>query len=162
MKKSLIILAFLLSVFYTHGQSVQWTSFENLNDSLKTGKKSLLVFIYTDWCKYCKIQENTTFRDSNLIRRLNENYYCLRLNAEDKRDISFLNRTYPFHTSKGYNALAELLGSENGRLSFPTTVLIDENLDLFERLQGFQSAEYLLQMIRVNNIEKTQISKPSL
>ena len=131
-----------------HGQSVHWTSFEHLNDSLRFKKKPLMIFVHTEWCKYCKMQENTAYKDVDLSRLLNKNFYCLRLNAEETDDITFLNRIYAFHSYSGYNQLAEIIGKQNGRLIFPTTVLINTDLQVFKRLQGLQKAKSLIQLIQ--------------
>ena len=94
------------------------------------------------------MQENTAYKDVDLSRLLNKNFYCLRLNAEETDDITFLNRIYAFHSYSGYNQLAEIIGKQNGRLIFPTTVLINTDLQVFKRLQGLQKAKSLIQLIQ--------------
>ncbi|MHA6248207.1 thioredoxin family protein [Pontibacter sp. CAU 1760] len=123
-------------------QSIKWTAFEELQAKLRTEKKPLLIFIETDWCKYCKLQQNTTFSDPMLVQELNKNFYCLRLDAEHRQPIRFLNRTYQ-PTSTGYHELAELLAMEGGTVSFPTTLLLDMNLQLYQRFRGFIAAKEL-------------------
>jgi len=127
----------------TWAQTINWTSFEQLNDSLRTQSKPLLIFIEADWCKFCKMQDNTTFKDPDLVQIINENFYSLRLNGESKNDISFLNRKYQYHTTNGYNELAEMLGKQDGELTFPTTVLIKPGMQGIQRLTGFQDSQYL-------------------
>lgn len=150
MKKScaITILILLCMQLVAHGQSIRWTDFEQLSDSLRVTQRPLLVFIHTDWCKYCKMQENITFQHSDVIDQLNKDYYCLRLNAEDKQDIAFLNRVYRFRSLDGQHELAKFLGKENGELIFPTTVVIKDNLQVFIRRQGLQKAEDLLQILQ--------------
>lgn len=129
-------------------QSLNWTSFENLSDSLRAEKRPLLIFIHTSWCKYCQLQENTTFSNSGLVADLNQNFYSLKLNTEDKEDIEFLNRNYRYQTAKGNHKLAEWLGMQNNELIFPTTVIIHENFQTILRLQGLQTADNLIPQIR--------------
>jgi len=147
MNRVLTIILWLLTALpmVAQSQSIRWTSFDHLDDSLRTERKQLLIFIRTDWCKYCKIQENVTFEDSELVELLNLNYYCLRLDGEETDSIRFLGRTYGFQPSRGYHELAEHIGRQNDELIFPTTVLLSEDFQLVRRFQGLQKAEELMQ-----------------
>jgi thioredoxin-related protein len=84
-----------------------------------------------------------TFRDNDLTKFLNQDYYALQLNAENKKDLKFLNRLYKGNPKK-YHELAKFLGKENGELVFPTTVLLNQNFQLKKRLVGFINSEDLL------------------
>lgn len=100
-----------------------------------------MIFIYTDWCKYCKMQENTTFQDSMLVEKFNQTYYCLKLNAEHKNEITFLNKTYSYNNLEGHHELAIFLGRKEGKLIFPTTIFYEIPTSKLVRLQGFQKKE---------------------
>ncbi|MFN3378767.1 MAG: thioredoxin family protein [Runella zeae] len=130
-------------------QAVQWTSFEHLSDSLRKERKPLLVFIHTDWCKYCKVMETKTFKEPLLADALNKDFYCLSLNAEETKSLVFLNRKYKFKptgVNTGIHELAEVLGTEQGKLTFPTMVLFDQNLQLQGRIVGVMAAKQLQQL----------------
>jgi len=136
---SLLCLLFALGGTYSQAQITNWTAFENLNDSLRKERRPLLVFIHTDWCKYCKMMEIKTFANPQLAKVLNQQYYCLHLDAEDTRTLSFLNKKYKFKPSgveTGVHELAELLGNDKGKLTYPTTVFFDQNLQLQGRIVG--------------------------
>ena len=153
MKTILTILLWCTCILYAAAQdqssvTIRWTSFEQVDDSLRAQQKPLLVFINTDWCKFCRMQENITFQTPQIVESLNENYYCLLLDAEDTREITFLNRNYGFQPSSGYHELAEMLGKYQGELTIPTTVLMQIESSRLQRLIGFQSAEYLLNSTR--------------
>lgn len=130
---------FGLTAVRLEAQTVQWTSFEDLNDSLRKERRPLLIFIHTDWCKYCKMMELKTFTAPELAKKLNQQFYCLSLNAEQAKTIPFLNKKYTFKptgVNTGVHELAELLGTEKGRLTYPTTVFFDQNLQLLSRVVG--------------------------
>lgn len=120
-------------------QQVNWLSFNALQDSLRTHPKPVLIFIHTDWCKYCALQDHNTFGNTKVLKQLNQEYYAIRLNAETRESITFLSRTYEGGVDQ-YHQLAQLLGRSEGQLSFPTTLLFSENLQLQHRLTGFVSA----------------------
>lgn len=120
-------------------QTNLWTSFEYLTDSLRKERRPVLVFIHTDWCTYCKMMELRTFSDANVVSKLQEKFYCVRLNAEETQPITFLQRTYKFKPTgvkTGVHELAQVLGTEKGKLSYPTTVFFDQNLQLQVRVVG--------------------------
>ena len=53
--------------------------------------KKIFIDVYTDWCGWCKRMDNTTFKDSVMVKFLNDNFYCVKLNAEQKEDIKSSN-----------------------------------------------------------------------
>jgi thioredoxin-related protein len=131
-----------------NGQSLRWTALEDLQDSLRTQTRPLMVFIHTDWCKYCQMQQKTTFRDPELVGLLNQKFYCLTLNAEEQKSLKFLGRTYESGSSGNFHSLARMLGLENGKLLFPTTVFYFPDSNVFKRFQGLQHADDLVLKIQ--------------
>lgn len=130
----------------SQAQTNLWTSFEDLRDSLRKERKPVLVFIHTDWCTYCKMMELRTFSDATVASKLQEKFYCVRLNAEETQPITFLQRTYKFKPTgvkTGVHELAQVLGTEKGKLSYPTTVFFDQNLQLQARMIGALEAKRL-------------------
>tara|TARA_B100001769_G_C21975109_1_gene524464 strand:+ start:324 stop:758 length:435 start_codon:yes stop_codon:yes gene_type:complete len=141
MKK--LVLALLLAVSLNCvAQDINWVSFDSLPSLAKKEPKPVMVFIHTDWCKYCLMQEKITFKDSLIVSELNENYYCLKLNAESNEQIYFLNRMY---TKNGNNhSLSWVLGAQNNELTFPTTVLLSPQFQITNRWVGYLSKEQLV------------------
>lgn len=138
---------FLLCSTTLFGQNIKWTAFDNLKDSIRQEKKPLFIYIYTDWCKVCKMQENGSFKDSTLVAQLNSKYYCLKLNGEEKNNILFLNRNYKFNSQKGNHELAAILGSFKGQLVFPTIVLLNSFFEVNSQLSGLQELSTILSTI---------------
>jgi thioredoxin-related protein len=133
-------------------QQVKWTSFEELSSKMRTEPRPMLIFIHTDWCKFCALQENKTFTDSAVVKILNENYYALKLNAEGKKAITFLGKSYRYKPSgagAGEHELAVMLGKENGELSFPTTVLLSDRWQMLSRKSGFINPQNLRNQLNV-------------
>lgn len=142
-----------IGIFLTlsaQAQQINWTAFEDLNDSLRKDRKPVMIFVHTDWCKFCKMQDNNTFSDPLVASLLNQHFYCLRLDAEDKREIQFLNRHYRFKPSgagTGYHQLAEFLAMQNGDMSFPTTVFLSKDFQPVKQLKGFYRASELQRIV---------------
>ncbi len=129
---------------------MKWTSFEHLSDSMRAHPKPVMVFIYTDWCKFCALQKKNTFTDPQVIKATNASVYALKLNAESKDDIEFLGRTYRYvatGATTGEHQLARLLGEHRGQLSYPTTVWLTPQFKVAGRMPGFVDAATLLKLV---------------
>jgi len=127
-------------------QPLPWISFDSLEHVMHIEARPVMVFIRTDWCKICALQEETTFKDSSVIRALANDYYCLQLDAAEKATISFLGRDYsyqPSGISDGVHELAELLASNQGHLVYPTTTFLSEKFEIVYTHRGFLKSEEL-------------------
>ena len=131
-------------------QPLPLTSFDSLEHLMRAEAKPVLIFIRTDWCKICALQEQTTFEDSIVIRALASNYYCLQLDAAEKAPISFLGREYgyrPSGVSDGIHELAELLASDQGHLVYPTTTFLSEKFEVEYTHRGLLKTEELKEIL---------------
>lgn len=141
-----ILLTFLvnLSSLESYGQEkIKWYTIEQVQKLNEDQPKKIFVDVYTDWCGWCKKMEATTFQDPKIIKQLNENFYAVKLNAEGKEEIRFKNRIYKYvpQGQRGYHELAAAF--LNGKLSYPTSVYLDENLDLIQPIPGFMTVKDL-------------------
>jgi thioredoxin-related protein len=136
--------------FQSGAQTLDWTAFEHLNDSIRKAPKPILVFIQAEWCKFCEMQEKNTFTNSEVVKKLSGDFYALKLNGESKSPIKFLNRTYSYKSSGsqiGTHQLAEFLGKKDGELVYPTTVLLTPELNVTTRETGFINSDDLLKLL---------------
>jgi thiol:disulfide interchange protein len=61
--KRVVLFYFLILCWNAQSQkSNLWTEFADLNDSLEVKIKPIMIYIGTDWCKYCKLQEKHYFQ----------------------------------------------------------------------------------------------------
>lgn len=106
-------------------KEIQWLSFDELQVAMKKNPKKVFMDVYTDWCGWCKKMEKSTFTNPDVIKYINEHYYAIRFNAEQKEPIRFMGKTYELKPGSNTNELAiELL---HGQMSYPTTVIFEEN-----------------------------------
>ena len=146
MKQLLIISLF----FVLHGksqESIQWISFDQLPEKMRQEKRPILLFFYTDWCKYCQLQKNTTFENKKIVSKLNTAYYAIKINGETTEDISFLGRKYSYYPSIKKHEFLEQMMQEEGRLTFPTTTFISKDLSQVVKQQGYLPKEVLNDLI---------------
>lgn len=144
MKK--IILLFTITFFYLGAnaqEDVKWLSFEEAIALNKKTPKPILIDIFTDWCGYCKKMDLNTYANKTIAAYINENFYAIKLNGEEKNDIIFNDHTFKFQKQgrRGYHELsASLL---NGKLSYPTTIFLSEKEKLLDRIPGYLNAEMM-------------------
>lgn len=137
---------------------IKWLTVQEAAEKMKTQKKKVFVDVYTEWCGWCKRMDSATFTDKNVVKYLNENYYAIKFDAEQRGDITWNGKLYKFKEvgQRGYHELAaEWLG---GRLSYPTTVYIDEEMALIQSIPGYQEAaklEMILTYFGSDNHKKT-------
>ncbi|MFT4759258.1 MAG: thioredoxin-related protein [Paraglaciecola sp.] len=131
----------------TKDPKVQWMSFEEAVKKSQTAPRKIMIDLYTNWCGWCKRMDKDTFEDEDVANYLNENYYNVKFDAEYKEDIIFNGQTYKYvkNGRRGYHELAAELA--NGRLSFPTTVFLDEKQRLIQPLPGYKEPDVFEQII---------------
>lgn len=81
--------------------------------ALKSNKPMIIDF-YTDWCKWCRVLDTTTYSDSQVIA-LSEDYIFVKINAETDSE------------------LAQSYGVEG----YPTIVIAKPNGEEIEQIRGY-------------------------
>lgn len=119
---------------------VKWMSFEQAIEKSKVEKRKIFIDVYTDWCGWCKVMDKNTFSEKEVAKILNEQFYPVKFDAEQKEDIVFNGTTFKFvpQGNKGYHQLAAAL--LNNQLAYPTVVFLDEEFRMIQPLQGYQKA----------------------
>ena len=116
-------------------------SFYQLDSLQKTESRNVVVLIHTDWCKYCRAMEETTFKNPAVVKILSSKFYFVTLNAEEKHDIFFNGHTFKFKpTGSGIvvHELAEQLGTVKGDMVFPTLCFLNSKNEIF-----YQNRDYI-------------------
>jgi len=138
----LFVVMYTAVSFAAYGQTkVNWVTWEEAVTLSKDVPRKFVVDVYTDWCGWCKKMDKTTFQDEAVVAYLNENYYPIKFNAEQKADIQIKEKVYKFVKSgrNGYHELAAEITF--GKLSYPTVVFLDENLEVIQPIAGFKDAK---------------------
>jgi thiol:disulfide interchange protein len=90
----------------------------NALEQARSEGKPVLVFLYTDWCTYCKQMDGKTFSDPNVIDELGRKFVWLRLNAETDAQGIEMQRRF-------------------GISGFPTILFLDPSGRELNRIAGF-------------------------
>ena len=128
------------TVTLSQAPQIEWLTFEEAMKRMETEPRKVFIDVYTDWCGWCKRMDANTFTNGEISSYLTEKWYAVKFDAEQKTPVRYKGKEYTFvpSSSRGYNELAvELTG---GRLSYPTTVYLDENSDIIKALPGYKDA----------------------
>jgi uncharacterized protein YyaL (SSP411 family) len=131
-------------------------SFEQLASLQKTQNRFVVVFIHTDWCKYCQAMKNTTFKDKEIAALLNQNFWFVDLNAEEKSDITYNGQTYKFRptgNNTGIHELGEKFTMPNGEAAYPSISILNPDFEIIFQHNQFLSINDL--RLLLNNLLKT-------
>lgn len=143
---SLVVLFAIFPMnFHAQLKEVQAEKIEELE---KNDPKTILIFLYTDWCSYCKQMENTTLKDKTVEQTLNKNFYFLPMNAEEKNTIDFWGHAYPYvprGSSVGNNELALTLNKSG---NYPFLCILNPKKEIVFEHVGFLSKKELLMILK--------------
>lgn len=146
-----IICRIAVIVFPLFGFSqLQSYTFPQLDSLQKTEQRNIVVFIHTDWCRYCQSMKYTTFKDSRVVSLLNEKCWFADLNAEEKADIIFNGWTFrykPTGNATGIHELAEQLGTISGKITYPVLCILNPDYEIIFQYDQFLSAADLTQLL---------------
>lgn len=147
---TLLFVFLQLMYFNSSAQEIKITPFEKLDSLQKVAPRPAVVFIYTDWCKYCLAMKNTTFKSEVVVSKLNENFYFLSLDAEYKSDIHLKGFVYSFipnGNNTGIHELAQQLGTVEGEVNYPTLCILNSKYEIIFQYNEFMKTDSLVKVL---------------
>ena len=155
MKKYIFLLFLGLNCWsgFTQNQTINWISFEQLEDSLAQKPKKVLISFYADWCTYCKKMDASAYKDSEVIALVNSDYYAVKMNSESKDTITFDGRKFiNKNIGKSRNPTHQipllLAKRKNRPFSLPATIILDKNFKIKKRDFEYISTKRMLEFLK--------------
>ena len=138
---------------------IKWYSFEEAYSLNKKKPRKIFIDVYTDWCGWCKKMDAETFAHPVIVKYMNKEFYCVKLDAERKDTIiidgvTFVNPN-PTGRRSSHQLAVELL---KGKMSYPSYVFLNEKSQWLTVIPGYQQAkefESLIHYFGDNAYEKT-------
>lgn len=115
-------------------------SFSQLDSLMTLEQRPVAVFLHAEWCKYCKNMEQTTFQNESVIHLLNEKYYFISFDGEQKEKVVFNKHRFdyiPNGRNSGTHQLAAALGTVDGILAYPALVILNPKYEIIFQYNGF-------------------------
>jgi thioredoxin-related protein len=151
MKNGLYILLIFFWAIPSGFTQLKTHTFEEAEKLCKENPKPFVVFIHTSWCNYCKMMENSTFKDLQVIRILNTDFYFISLDAESKEDIHFNNHVFSFKPNgqnTGIHELPTALATINSQVVYPTVTILQTDFSIVFQKHSFLNAKELLLILK--------------
>lgn len=150
--KKLFLLIFFFGITSTGFCQLKTSTFEEVDSLQQIQKRKTIIFIHTDWCQFCQRMKATTFKNQEIIDKLNSDFNFIDFNAEEKREITFQNQTFKFKptgNNVGVHELALQLGIINKQITYPVLCVLNEKNEII-----FQYNFYLSQKDFKSLLEK--------
>jgi thioredoxin-related protein len=145
--KHLLIIIFTISSFVIKAQESY--HFNQLDSLQGIKSKRVLVIVTTKWCNYCKALEEVIANDIKLKHLINDQYYLIKLDAEEKKAIKYKDVRFEFNAKLGYHQLAISL-ADNQKLIFPTIYVLNNSNEIYYSYNGFLSNKGLFSVLSHN------------
>lgn len=132
-----LITFFSIRSFAQEKPKVQWIDFEEAIAKAQKIPKKIFIDLYTTWCGWCIRMDKDTFSDSTIAAYMNENFYCVKFNAERNDSIQFMGHTFinPVDDKSKTHQLAIALLS--GKMSYPSYAFMNEEQKMITVIPGY-------------------------
>ena len=150
MKRLVIIFLFAMAGIVAKAQeTINWMSIEEAEARCAEEPRTVFIDVYTDWCGWCKRMDKDTFSNPVIAKYMNEHFYAVKLNAETSDTITFHGQQYVGYVREdgrnGSHRLARAL--LKGKMSYPSYVIMNEEMRVLQVIGGYQKAEAFEPMI---------------
>jgi len=120
---------------------VNWLTFEEAEKLNKITPKPFYIDINVSWSISSKILKNAIYKNFQIAKYLNENFYCISFDAASTQAITINGTTYSTMGAGQPHQLA--MAMMQGKFIFPSTAFLTSNFEMINIVNGFFSAAQL-------------------
>ncbi len=138
--RQLLLLLFFSMCISVVGQDagVNWMTVERAQSEARWDPKPILVYFYTHWCGWCKKMDEGTFRHPVIVNYLNQNYYCVKFNAETPDSILFKRTLFRNQNPGARSAHDFTIFLLQGKMGYPACVVLSPELEPLTAVRGYR------------------------
>lgn len=125
-----------------------WVKLDDVEALVEKEPRKVIVDVYTPWCGPCKMMDQRTFKDPEVIQKLGKEYYPVKFNAEGPDPVTFKGKEY---SNPNYNPARAKTRNAKHQLTpffsvrgYPSLVILNEEMEIQDKIVGFKTAEQLL------------------
>lgn len=147
MRKLLFVFGLLLlSSSVLKAEGITWMSWTEAIQANKKKPKLIFVDVYTGWCGWCKVMDQKTFSDPDVAKYMSDNFYCVKLDAEQKDPIVYNKHTFVFKPE--YRAHELAISMLDSQMSYPSFVFFNSKEQRIQIVKGYQEAAVWMNTIK--------------
>ena len=153
-KFSVLVFFMIWSLNIFSQNSINWITWDKMIETRKADsiKKKVFIDFYTGWCGWCKKMDASTFQDPIIVNYINSSFYSVKFDGETRDTIHFNNHYFynsdPLYLKKSSNSRGKthLFAHSilDGKLTYPSYVLLDENLTRLMIYNGYKKVDEML------------------
>ena len=147
----LLILVSQLSLSQNDAE-IQWKTWTELEKALEEEPKPVLIYFNAEWCSYCKKLDREVFTKKEVIKKINNDYYAVKMDVESKETIVFDGVTFINKQAEtkrnGVHQLPLLLASREDELfTLPATLIFNQDFAVKQKIYNYYTSKQLLKML---------------
>ena len=142
MKKVAVIFLFVFCVGnMISAEEVKWLSWAKGYELAKKENKTMMVFVQTSWCHWCKRMNDKTFSNGDVSSLISKNLIPVKLDPESKDKYTYEGKEY---------SSSELLGvlSDNNFRGIPATIFYNPKTKSSNLEVGFIEAKEFKKILK--------------
>jgi thioredoxin-related protein len=117
--------------------SLIWYKYDDGLAKAKKEKKHVLINFFTKWCGWCRKMDQSTYKDKEIRKVLNESYVAVKVDAQSNNKV----------TSGDKKITEKDVAGEFRARSYPTTWFLKHSGDKIAPYYGYASAQDFLHVL---------------
>jgi len=146
----LLFMCGCFSLSFSQTETLKTYTFESVDSLIANNPKPVLVFFHTDWCKYCNLMTQTTFKNEQIIKILNQSFYFISFNPESQKTVNFAKKEFKFipkGNRSGIHEIAIELATIEGKVNYPSTCILNKKYEIVFQYNQYLSVNDLIKVM---------------
>lgn len=137
---------------------VQLHDAKDLEKLQKKQTRKVLVLLDADFCNTCRVMTKTTLMDTSVASYINKNFYVVDFNVTRTDTITFKGEKFYNTPINNFPMHTLALRFSNNRFSLPSLCMLDEQMNVIDVMNFYQSPERMAPILRFigSNAYKTK------
>jgi thioredoxin-related protein len=118
--------------------ALNWMSFDTGMQQATQEGKYVLLYFQADWCSYCTMMEQTTYKDSEVLRELRDHFISIKVDTESEASVTWEDQSF---TEKEFSAYMEVGG-------LPTLLFLSPESEVIGHYPSFADKNLMFQLLQ--------------